>query len=461
MKSELKHIVTHPGTAHRADFLAVAIALANSNNDPTIYRRVPTEADLNSPDILVLDIGGSYSPENLNFDPHCLSKDTEPACALSLLADEMGMDGFLRGANKWYEVTELLDSRGPMTLGKFLGAEWRALVQMFSPVESFLLRKFSGLTELKAGDPLYAMMAEMGNDMLKYAVDFAARIQLLDNEATLLQINGEDVLFVPESVRGADEMLALEAWRNERCPKVHIVVSPDPKGPGLSICRVHDMRRIDFSVLEGHPKITFAHARGYIAKTTAVLPVEEVADMIYECIREPQAPPAPQRPQGRWQQRGNGYDNNQQGRNYNNQGNRQRQPQHRGNGNGPNRGGWNQQQQQHPQQSRPHASQVRHHGQPQQQRDRHAPRVYNPSQQQPLNRFPSTIPGRGNDSNPADQQEIEDDFVPTNPAAMQVEDHDHEGFLEHGLEQEVYEQDPDLEMEDENVPTNPAAVSAP
>ena len=55
----IEKIVTHSGHAHRDDFLSVCFTLAmckEENNLPILQRRDPTDADLNNPNVVVLDI---------------------------------------------------------------------------------------------------------------------------------------------------------------------------------------------------------------------------------------------------------------------------------------------------------------------------------------------------------------------------------------------------------------------
>lgn len=332
MKSEIKHIVVHGGLAHRGELLAIAIVLANSNTNPAVYRRNPTQEELEDPDVVVLDIGERYEPHLLNFDHHQMGRDTDPACALSLVATEMGIDEYLRAANKWYWATEVLDSKGPLVLSQMLKAEWPALVQMFSPVEGYILRQFGELDEMQKDHWIYKLLESLGNDMLSYALAFADRVNLLDTKAKIITVKDVDVVIVPEEVRGDDPILALEAWRNNKCPKVHITITPDNRGDGMSFCRVHDLKRIDLSLLKGHPEIIFAHDRGYIAKTSAVLDEPTIREMLEMCIREAQQPPAPKshaQPKSKWPQGGRENQNRPFHRHQGNKGGQRRQ--HQGN----------------------------------------------------------------------------------------------------------------------------------
>ena len=58
-------ILTHPGGAHKDDFLACCI-LAHLHG-VTIHRREPTEDDLSTPDTCVVDTGGIHDATLKNF----------------------------------------------------------------------------------------------------------------------------------------------------------------------------------------------------------------------------------------------------------------------------------------------------------------------------------------------------------------------------------------------------------
>lgn len=63
-------IVTHPGIFHADEVFAVVwIKLSlNENDEVNIVRRNPTEEKIQDNGVLVLDAGGEYNPEKLNFD---------------------------------------------------------------------------------------------------------------------------------------------------------------------------------------------------------------------------------------------------------------------------------------------------------------------------------------------------------------------------------------------------------
>lgn len=68
-------ILTHPGSAHKDEFLACCVLLAET--PVPISRREPTPADLADPGVAVIDVGHLHDPALNNFDHHQLPRDQE------------------------------------------------------------------------------------------------------------------------------------------------------------------------------------------------------------------------------------------------------------------------------------------------------------------------------------------------------------------------------------------------
>ena len=75
-------ILTHPGSAHKDEFLACCVLLAE--HPVPIERREPLPNDLADPAVAVVDVGHRHEPALNNFDHHQLAKDHPPTCSLSL-----------------------------------------------------------------------------------------------------------------------------------------------------------------------------------------------------------------------------------------------------------------------------------------------------------------------------------------------------------------------------------------
>lgn len=62
-------VIVHPGVFHADDVCAVAWLLIAGHDFP-VERRNPTDIELADPTVMVVDVGGQYDPELLNFDHH-------------------------------------------------------------------------------------------------------------------------------------------------------------------------------------------------------------------------------------------------------------------------------------------------------------------------------------------------------------------------------------------------------
>jgi len=66
-------VITHTGLFHADDCMCIALAALQvlpTDRPMRVARRNPTEAELDDPTILVLDVGGRYEPKKLNYDHH-------------------------------------------------------------------------------------------------------------------------------------------------------------------------------------------------------------------------------------------------------------------------------------------------------------------------------------------------------------------------------------------------------
>ena len=73
MKAHL--IITHPGSAHFDEVTAISLIMAvHTDTVFRVERREPKEAELDDPDVWVVDTGNQHEPEKRNFDHHYLMK---------------------------------------------------------------------------------------------------------------------------------------------------------------------------------------------------------------------------------------------------------------------------------------------------------------------------------------------------------------------------------------------------
>ena len=277
-------IVTHPGGAHADEFLACSVLLAT--HPAPIVRREPSGDDLASPEICVVDVGQRHEPARLNFDHHQLPKDHPPTCALSLVLQHLGLYDDARQFCDWLEPVEYFDTRGPMQTARWLGTTPDVLNRLHSPVQTALLRRFVTVSRLEQGEPLWEMMRVIGRDIVDYLTSLRARLDFLADHTEFWRVDvggrPAQVLFVPrteplpaEPGFGLDRFVQSRGLENE----VIAIVSPDRRGQGYGLERYRDNPRLDFTRIEGHPGVHFAHARGFVAKTSLTEP-EELRELL-------------------------------------------------------------------------------------------------------------------------------------------------------------------------------------
>lgn len=267
-------ILTHPGGAHKDEFLACCVLLAV--HPVTIVRREPAPADLADPATAVLDVGHSHDPELNNFDHHQLPKDHPPTCSLSLVLRHLGLYEDARQFCDWLEPAEWFDCRGPMETARWLGVERNVVGKLHSPIDGTLLRRFALAAQLSAGDPLWEIMRLIGDDLLNYIRSLRERLDFIARHAelwTLDEVPGSpSVLFLPRTDPLPDDpSAAIERYVESRGLGERVIglISPDRRNTGYGLSRHRDNARLDFTRIAKEPDVHFAHARGFVAKTTA------------------------------------------------------------------------------------------------------------------------------------------------------------------------------------------------
>lgn len=150
--------VTHPGGAHKDDFLACSL-LAHLHGVP-IQRRDLTDEDLANPAIC----GGAHQPEFNNFDHHHFPRDAPPLCALSLVLQSMGLYENALAFCAWLRPTEWLDTLGPNKASQLMGIPREALGEFNSPVDTTVLNRFANCWEPDPSKPICQVMPMADED---------------------------------------------------------------------------------------------------------------------------------------------------------------------------------------------------------------------------------------------------------------------------------------------------------
>ncbi|MFT5466666.1 MAG: hypothetical protein ACI8UO_001766 [Verrucomicrobiales bacterium] len=263
-------ILTHPGGAHKDDFLACCI-LAAKHGVP-IVRREPTQTDLDNLATIIVDVGGEHAPHRNNFDHHQFPRDHEPICALSLVLKHLGIYEDARLFCDWLEPAEWFDTRGANGTAKWLGIERNIVTKLNSPIDVTFLRRFAMSKRLDRGDTLYEVMSWIGGDLLDYIGSLRERLAYIGTHAEIWELGEFKALFLPRT-----EPMPVEPSGGMgryldsigEAKSVAALIYPDRRGAGYGLSRNNDDLRLNFTRIESEDDVHFAHKQGFVAKTTA------------------------------------------------------------------------------------------------------------------------------------------------------------------------------------------------
>lgn len=263
----LKRIVTHPGPAHRDDFYAVCLLLAAYSN-VIVERRNPTIADLDNPDVLVLDIGDRLEPALMNFDHH---QDLNIRCSMSLVAEFLGLQ-LLEELFPYLKYLDISDRRGPVFAAKQFGVSDPELLQ--TPAEQILINKFAR-DPMDAG--IYQIMKDIGADLIDKA-KLAPKIFDMYRQCLRTMIGPYYAIIIHSS-----QTPLFGKWLRIDKPGIHILIARDNRGPGWSVTRSEEAATtLDFykPAIINSPEVQFVHKGGFVFKTKNHMPLEEVYELI-------------------------------------------------------------------------------------------------------------------------------------------------------------------------------------
>lgn len=268
----IKEIVTHPGGAHKDDFLACSLMVAKYR--VPIYRREPTAADLNDSQVCVIDVGGEYEDAKMNFDHHQFPRDYEPACALTLILKHLQMYEDARLFCDWLETTEWIDTRGPVDTAEWLGVNREAMAKLNSPIDMTIIRRFASASSYMPGDVIWELMVMVGDDMMRFISSMREKLDFLEQHVQFWGIDGAEgaeAAFLPR-VEGVPDDVSSGMIRYIMMLKRESVIAlvyPDRRGEGYGLSRMNDNKSMEYTRIGQEKDVHFAHNRGFIAKTSS------------------------------------------------------------------------------------------------------------------------------------------------------------------------------------------------
>ena len=271
----IRSILTHPGGAHKDEFLACSVLLAN--HPVPIERQEPTEKDLLDKGTAVVDVGHLHQPDLHNFDHHQFDRDAVPSCSLSLVLDYLGLYEDAQTFCPWLEVAEWFDCRGPNDTAEWLGIDREVVGKLNSPLDITLLQSFARSELHKPGEPVWEVMRMIGQQLLDYLTGLRGRIDAVKQIEEVWELGTEQnpckVIYAPRMNPMIEEVSGAMAWRVKELgleEEVLATVYPDGRGEGYGLKRFNDRPEVDFSRIEQEPEVRFAHTRGFIAKVEPV-----------------------------------------------------------------------------------------------------------------------------------------------------------------------------------------------
>lgn len=280
----IEYTITHSGRAHRDDLFAAALAVYHHGMHK-VFRRDPTEAELNNPDVLVLDVGRRYEPELNNFDHHQLPKE-QLECALSLLAKnrkvtlgawkekEMTYHDLWKDA-PWYRAVILQDCLGPAGMAKHLGYGTAVPEEFASGIEIFCLQEFAANEEVSRNWRDFGV--RLITAKVRTAVEFNRQQEILGEIHELRDFDDIGKIFwVPEMTPfGVNKFIA----RNNL--PVCATVTKDPRNNGICLYR-HGVGTMifDFNRIVDEDDVTFAHKGGFVAYVREGTSYERIVELL-------------------------------------------------------------------------------------------------------------------------------------------------------------------------------------
>ena len=262
----VEKVVVHGGeSSHQDEQVACALAHMAGADVRHIERHDPTQEEIDSTSVLVLDVGGVHDPAKFCFDHHQLPREAAPACSYSLLADFLGLREKLAALYPWFEDGVVLDSKGPIALAKGKGTSWDKVQGLLGPAGGFHDRMW-------AQNPAYReFYSKWLGEKIERELD---DIEIVGSLVTCTEIAGLKVMDCRHLTR--DQAGVQDALVRQNKPQV--IWFNDDRGPGYGFMRISDDPHVDFAQCQGRPDVGFAHKDGFIVKTTSK--EVDVADLL-------------------------------------------------------------------------------------------------------------------------------------------------------------------------------------
>lgn len=269
----MKYIITHSGDCHWDDLLSVGFAQIKYGPIP-VFRREPTAAELDDPEILILDIGRRLEPDKHNYDHHQLPPE-QLECALTLfLRHEMPEEyEVLKKGSSLLDVVSKMDTLGPLRYANGQRLDLTVLEPLDAPIRQW----FGASTEV--AQELLCFMQHLAAEHLAAARSTLEALGIVE-AAERLEIDNIKVIRSYSDHQKFKHVL--DSIKRE---SYDVLILPDNRGPGWMLFRNNDHPRVDFTRVANDPRVGFAHKNGFIAKTKERLGDEEILELLRRAIK--------------------------------------------------------------------------------------------------------------------------------------------------------------------------------
>ena len=263
-------IVAHPGTAHFDDVTAVSLILASHpGTEFRVERRQPTPADMDNPDVWVLDIGGRHEPDKHKFDHH---QSLDCPATFVLVADYLKLTDIL-SVQPWWHFKDEVDRFGPVKTAQKYGAG-DDLVNR-SPVETWLVDTFAATTKPSA--ELLSIMKGYGMNLIQESRLLKSQIDFWKTSKRLVIAGRPAIIAESTETAGIDEYHRIADVPPE------IVITLDKRGAGWRLFRF-DGAPVDFTRISDWPEIAFSHKSGFVATTKERISQDRLIELVSKAI---------------------------------------------------------------------------------------------------------------------------------------------------------------------------------
>jgi hypothetical protein len=260
-------IITHAGGAHFDDVTAVSLILARHPEAAfVVERREPALAELDNPEIWVVDTGNRHEPEKRNFDHH---QSLASPAAFVLVAQYLGLAATM-AVMPWWHFKDEVDRFGPARSSAKYGAGDDLINR--NPVETWLTDSFAAGPET-----MLPQLKSYGTHLIESAVALKRQIDFWKGSRRLT------IAGVTAIIGETRESVGLEEFRRQDEHPPDIVISLDRRDDGWRLFRF-DGAPVDFTLLSGRPEIGFVHKSGFLARTRERLDTAALVALVSRAV---------------------------------------------------------------------------------------------------------------------------------------------------------------------------------